>query len=232
MEDGTRSAENPARGEDRELAERILDRVLRSVPLRGRTRPPWTAAAVAELPTLLEDHCQCELKAASNALALIGRNPEKDELVERMQRLAREELQHYARIRALMAERGIPHRRPQTSPYLAGLQAAKRGGPHALLDLLVVSAIVEARSCERFLSLGERLPDALPGTEGESLAQTYLDLARAESGHATVFVELARNHYPVDEVASELERRLEVEAEVLATIPVTARMHGGHGPGG
>jgi len=186
---------------------------------------------MADLPTLLEDHCQCELKAASNALAMIGRNPEKEALVDRMQRLAKEELQHYAQIRELMAEREIPHRRPQSSPYLAGLQAAKRGGSYALMDLLVVSAIVEARSCERFVVLAGALLETRVDPEGETLAQTYLNLSRSESGHAAVFLELAKLYYPEEELESELERRLVVEAEVLATIPVTARMHGGHGRG-
>jgi tRNA-(ms[2]io[6]A)-hydroxylase len=211
-------------------SERILERVLRSVPLRERTRPAWCDAAMADLGTLLEDHCQCELKAASNALAMIGRNPEKDVLVERMQRLAREELQHYGQIRALMAERGIPHQRPQASPYLAGLQAAKRGGAYALMDLLLVSAIVEARSCERFLAIADALLEAHPGPDGETLAQTYLDLSRSESGHAAVFLELAKAYYEPAEVEAELQRRLEVEAQVLASVPVSARMHGGHGP--
>jgi tRNA-(ms[2]io[6]A)-hydroxylase len=205
--------------------------VRRAVPLRGPTREAWCAAAVADLDTLIEDHCQCELKAASNALALIGRNPEKEALVDRMRRLAEEELRHYSRIRELMAARGIAHRRPQPSPYLAGLLAAKRGGPYALLDLLVVSAIVEARSCERFVALAEALGSAEAVTEPESLAQTYLRLARAESGHAAVFVELAKAYYSAAEVDEELGRRLDVELEVLARIPITARMHGGHGPG-
>jgi tRNA-(ms[2]io[6]A)-hydroxylase len=162
---------------------------------------------------------------------MIGRNPEKDALVDRMQRLAREELEHYAQIRELMADRGIPHRRPQSSPYLAGLQATKLGGDRALMDLLVVSAIVEARSCERFLVLADALRDDEPGAEGETLAQMYLNLSRSESGHAAVFLELAKLYYSEDELEAELGRRLEVEAEVLASIPITARMHGGHGRG-
>ncbi len=216
--------------EESARAGRILERVKRAVPLREATRSSWCETAIADLTTLLEDHCQCELKAASNALAMIGRNPEKDALVDRMQRLAKEELQHYAQIRELMADRGIPHRRPQSSPYLAGLLAAKRGGNYALLDLLVVSAIVEARSCERFLALADALRTTDSVHEGEALAQMYTDLSRAESGHASVFVELAKTYYPADEVTAELSRRLDVEAEVLATVPITARMHGGHGP--
>jgi len=213
--------------------DRSLDHVLSRVPLEVATSETWTRVALADLPALLEDHCQCELKAASSALSLIGRNPWRDLLAESMLRLAREETRHYRQIREIMAARGIAHHPPRRSPYVAGLQAGNRGGDLALLDALVVSAVVEARSCERFVALARALGSGPKDVDAaDELGALYRTLAGSESGHAHVFVELAREYYEPDLVASELARRLDLEARVLRTIPVTPRMHGGNGDDG
>ena len=217
-------------------AERALQRALKAVPLASATGTQWCATAEHDTATLLEDHCQCELKAASNALALIGRNPEKNELVERMQKLAKEELQHYEIVRQLMANRGMKHHRPQQSPYMKGLNGGRQGGAMALLDSLLISAVVEARSCERFLALTQAFRRPAAESAGsrdetlacEELAQMYENLARSESGHAWVFVELARLYYDPELVETELGRWVAHEAKVLESVPLTARMHGGN----
>jgi tRNA-(ms[2]io[6]A)-hydroxylase len=199
-----------------------------SVPLRSGTSDRWCAVALLDLQTLLDDHAQCELKAASSALSLIARNPEREELVHRMMALAREELLHYRQVRDVMRRRGLQARRPQRSPYLAGLTASTGGG-EPLLAALVTCAVIEARSCERFVALGAALAtSAVPG--GLELSSLYAGLARSESGHAHVFVELAELYFSREAVARELERRVESEAQVLTAIPVSARMHGGNGP--
>jgi len=232
----TPSSENSA-------ASRALERTLGIVPLRTRTSAAWLRIALNDLPTLLEDHRQCELKAAANALALIGRNPGKNVLVDRMQRLAKEELQHFQLLRELLAARAIEARAPQRSPYMSGLHAGHRDPIPALLDALLISALVEARSCERFAALalglkqdvsvaGPELPATATGPESENLAQTYENLARSESGHAATFLDLATRYFEPNLVEKELARRLDLEAEILAEIPVRARMHGGNGPRG
>jgi tRNA-(ms[2]io[6]A)-hydroxylase len=208
---------------------RATQRVLGVVPLRARTSATWRRTALEDLPTLLEDHCQCELKAAANALSLIGRNPAKNVLVDRMQRLAKEELQHYQLLRECLGARAIVPRNPQRSPYMSGLHAAHRQGIPALLGSLLVSALVEARSCERFAALEEDLREALGITERENLAQMYGNLARSEGGHAATFIELAKLYFEAELVDEELERRLRHEATLLAEIPLSARMHGGNG---
>lgn len=232
-------------------AARAAARALTVVPLRVRTSESWLRVALHDLPTLLEDHCQCELKAAANALALIGRNSAKNVLVERMQRLAREELQHFQLLREALAARAIEPRKPQRSPYMSGLHAMHRDPTPALLDALLISAVVEARSCERFAALARGLarefaPNARhqggasptqfldspaeSGPENENLAQMYGNLARSESGHAASFLELARLYFAPQLVEEELARRLELEAVLLTEIPLSARMHGGNGP--
>ncbi len=221
---GAESSGTPA-----EVAARALDRALRAVPLASSTSARWVQAATGDPSTLLEDHCQCELKAASNALAFMHRNPRKEELVQRMERLAREELEHYQLVRRLMARWKIEHRPPRRSPYMRGLAEARRGGGLALLDALLISAVVEARSCERFFALAGAFPTAGGALPGEELAKTYGNLARSESGHAWVFVELARRYHESSLVDEELRRWVLHEARVLDEVPLSPRMHGGNG---
>lgn len=252
---------NPTSSFENSAAARALERTLGIVPLRTRTSAAWLRIALNDLPTLLEDHRQCELKAAANALALIGRNPGKNVLVDRMQRLAKEELQHFQLLRELLAARSIEAQAPQRSPYMSGLHAGHRDPIPALLDALLISALVEARSCERFaaLALGLRQhvpaadlrldapaadlrldapaeglepPAANPDPRSENLAQIYENLARSESGHAATFLDLAKLYFEPRLVEEELARRLDLEAEILAEIPPSARMHGGNGPRG
>ncbi len=232
-------------------AARAIERTLKIVPLRVRTSSAWQRLALSDLATLLEDHRQCELKAAANALALIGRNPGKNVLVDRMQRLAREELQHFQLLREVLAARAIEPFSPQRSPYMSGLHAMHRDPVPALLDALLISAVVEARSCERFVALAQGLrpqATASPGRQGvesppqsressgdwgpnsEDLAQMYENLARSESGHAATFLELAKLYFEDHLVEEELARRLDREAALLLEIPPSARMHGGNGP--
>lgn len=199
----------------------------RAVPLQASTSQSWCAAALADLPALLDDHAQCELKAASTALSLIARNPEREELVGRMLALSREELLHFRQVRDVMRRRGMRLRRPQRSPYVAGLATLPRPRTDAqagLLDALLTCALVEARSCERFQSLVRALQDRDP-----ELSQLYDSLARSESGHAHLFVELAELYFDPQQVQQELASRTAHEARVLGEIPVSPRMHGGNG---
>ncbi len=204
---------------------------LNMVPLRGATSERWVRHALANLNELLDDHCQCELKAASNALALIGRNPNREKLVQHLAGLCREEMRHYRQVRDVLQTRGGTLTRPMPSPYLKAVNRERMGSEHALLDDLMVAALVEARSCERFVSLAWGLREFAPDVpQAEDLAALYAGLAQSESGHAFLFVELAREYYPTDLVETELTRRVVIEENALREIPITARMHGGNGP--
>ena len=120
--------------------------------------------------------------------------------------------------------------RPMPSPYLKALNAARLGGSEALLDDLMVAAIVEARSCERFVRLAEGLRAGRVEVESaDALGELYEGLARSESGHAQLFVDLAEEFYESSVVARELDRRAGLDAAALATIELSPRMHGGNG---
>lgn len=176
-----------------------IDSVL-SVP----TPEAWLEEALERLPELLLDHANCELKAASSALGLLYRYPERSALAQRMSRLAREELRHFEQVRALMDERGVAFERLTASRYAGTLRdAVRRGEPERLLDLLLVGALIEARSCERFARLAPRLP--------AGLGRFYAGLLASEARHFEHYLQFARTESGVS--AATLEARL---AELLA----------------
>ena len=186
----------------------------------------WVDCALANLPALLDDHCQCELKAASNALALIGRHPERESMVNALHALAREELRHYAQVRRLQLARGGSLSAPLKSPYVQALQKQRDRAVDRLLDELLVAAVIEARSCERF----ERVSAALAERADPSLLPVqalYEGLIRSERGHAGLFLRLAEDQFGA-QAGEQLERRLRLEAELLDELPLSPRMHGGH----
>ena len=158
--------------------------------LATSTDEGWIDAAIADLDALLVDHAHCEMKAATNALSLATRHgAARPELVAALTELAAEELAHFRRVHALLVERGISLGAPPVDPYAAELRrAARHGGPAgeaaALVDRLLVAALIEARSCERFRLLSQRCPDA-------ALRALYTELLASEAGHHRVLVDLA-----------------------------------------
>ena len=115
------------------------------------TPDEWIEEACGRLPELLLDHANCELKAASTALGFLYRYSDRPKLAQRMSRLAREELRHFEQVRSIMEDMDVPFERLMASRYAGQLRGAVRDEePHQLLDLLLVGALIEARSCERF----------------------------------------------------------------------------------
>jgi tRNA-(ms[2]io[6]A)-hydroxylase len=177
--------------------------------LAAPTDPAWFAAATRHIDDLLIDHANCEKKAASTALALMFAYPEDFELAGRMSRLAREELRHFELVQKKLVELEIPFRRMTPSRYAEGMRRGlSRDEPQRRRDLLLCSALIEARSHERFLGLVERLP--------APLGEFYASLADAEARHAGLYLRLASR------AAGAVDRRLaelaDTEAE-LATAP-------------
>jgi tRNA-(ms[2]io[6]A)-hydroxylase len=189
--------------------------------LAAPTDERWAARAREHLPEILLDHAHCEKKAASTALSLIFRYPERPALVVPLSRLAREELAHFEEVVAVMRARGLEFRRQTPSPYAAKLMAAVRSHePAKLLDTLLCCALIEARSCERMRILAETL-------EEPELVKLYRGLLACEARHFHSYVELARELGIVSEEA--LMRRLaelaEHEAAVLRGDPGEPRLH-------
>jgi tRNA-(ms[2]io[6]A)-hydroxylase len=182
--------------------------------LLAATDARWASEALADLDAVLRDHAHCEMKAASHALSLAARHPDDIALVRKLVELAREELAHFDQVLSLLASRGIALGPPRKDEYAAALHAAvaklpRRVGPLALVDRLLVSAVIEARSCERF----KLLADAMG--EHHELFAFYRDLFAAEARHFRDLVDLARSASSESVASERLAEVAAIEAEIV-----------------
>ena len=189
--------------------------------LECATPESWYIAAAANLRTLLIDHANCEKKAAGTALSLLYRYVDKPELLRRMSRLAREELRHYEQVLSTMDSLGLEYGHLTPGRYAGGMRALIRTSePGRLVDTLIVGAVVEARSCERFSGLAARFDGRL--------AAFYGRLLESEARHAGAYIDLARRYAGDDDL---LESRLSVfvgrDRELVTTPDAQLRFHSG-----
>jgi tRNA-(ms[2]io[6]A)-hydroxylase len=190
--------------------------------LQASTPEAWLDEASRRLPEMLLDHANCELKAASTALGFLYRYPDRTKLAQRMSRLAREELRHFEQVRSIMDELGVPFERLSASRYAGGLRdMARPAEPYKLLDLLLIGALIEARSCERFAKIAPRLP--------EKLGRFYAGLLASEARHFEHYIAFAKTECGVAE--SDVEQRLSelklVEAALISEPDAEFRFHSG-----
>ena len=145
----------------------------------------WIENALEHPALMLIDHANCEKKAASTAISLINRYTDNFDLLNKMSRLAREEMRHFEQVIALMKRRGVAYTHVSASRYAAGLrELARRDDPGKLIDVLVIGAFIEARSCERFARLAPHLDD--------ELAEFYTSLLKSEGRHYQDYLGLAK----------------------------------------
>lgn len=190
-----------------------------ALELASRTSEDWIEQATRHIDLVLLDHANCEKKAAGNALSLLFRYPANGRLVETLSPLAREELQHFERVHRHLQRLGIPIKPLSAAPYAGRLnQHLRRSEPEHLLDTLLVAAIIEARSHERLGLLGIHAPDP-------ELRQFYLWLAAAEERHWQLYLDLALDQFPADQVQERLDTLLQVEAEILSSLHPDPRVH-------
>ena len=183
------------------------------------TPDAWINSAIKDLPTLLIDHANCEKKAASTALTLMYRYIDKFELLNKMSRLAREELRHFEQVIAIMKKRGIAYVPVSASRYAAGLHAhVRKSEPGKLIDTLIIGAVIEARSCERFNSL-------LPHIDTE-LAKFYESLLKSESRHFQDYLSLAKKNSEED-IEQRVEFFLQKDVELIEGEDTELRFHSG-----
>ncbi len=197
-----------------------------SLPLLSRTPQSWALAALEQPLALLNDHAHLEKKAATNALELLSQWPEPNPpeyWVERMTAVARDEIEHLAIVTRLLARRGGRLTRHHKNAYAAGLRelVRKGDGPLEIMDRLMVAALIEARSCERFELLSRVCED-------RELARLYRGLWASERGHYLTFIELARQMTgKPDRVKARWREMLEAEAAILSEQAPGPRMHAG-----
>ncbi|MGE0622518.1 MAG: tRNA-(ms[2]io[6]A)-hydroxylase [Pseudomonadales bacterium] len=184
-----------------------------------RTPGLWFEQAASHVDALLIDHANCEKKAAGNALSLLYRYVDKPELLHTLSRLAREELRHFEQVLAVMEKRGVAYVHLTPSRYAAGLRDLIRTSePGRLIDTLLMGAVVEARSCERFHGLLGVLPEALAAFYGRLLA--------SEARHFRGYLALARR-YATEPLDEPLQRMLERDAELVCRPDREFRFHSG-----
>lgn len=183
------------------------------------TPQAWIDAVAADLPTLLIDHANCEKKAASTALNLIFRYVDKPELSMKLSKLAREELRHFEQVLTLLQKRNIEFEHVSASRYAAELRKGVRTSePHRLVDMMIVSAIVEARSCERF--------EAVIPVLDEELAQFYTSLLKSEARHFQVYLNFAKKYSPED-IQPRVDFFLARDRELVESEDTEFRFHSG-----
>lgn len=187
--------------------------------LKEPTSSAWVEQAIAHLDTILLDHSHCERKAAGVALNLMFRYPSSAKLVRSLTAIAQEELEHFELVNQWLDRRSVPLAPLSAPPYGAGLSSQiRRHEPHRMLDSLLVSALIEARSHERLGLLAEHCPDA-------ELAQFYRGLMASEARHYGAYWMLAATYFDPDTVNQRLAELAEVESELLATLHPEPRIH-------
>lgn len=183
------------------------------------TPSAWVKTALANLDMLLIDHAHCEKKAASSALAFMFRYPEHHDLLFELSGLAREELRHFDKVLRLMQAQGVRYRHLQPSRYATGLRSvASTTEPQRFVDLLMMAAFIEARSCERFYVL-------VPHLKGD-MRRFYNGLLAAEARHFQLYLNYAQRVAKTD-LQSRIRCFAEKEAELITKPDTEFRFHSG-----
>lgn len=191
--------------------------------LACETPNDWLQAAQHQLPVLLIDHANCEKKAAATAMNLIYRYIDRPELLRMLSQLAREELLHFEQVLELMDERSVAYEHISPSRYAAALREQVRTHESArLIDTLIVGAIIEARSCERFA----RLAEVVGAWGDEALAKYYRFLLKSESRHFKDYLSLAEQ-YSDEAIADRVEHFVQLEKTLIESPDTEFRFHSG-----
>ena len=187
------------------------------------TDPLWVKNVVkGNIEEILTDHAFCEQKAASNAITLIVQNPNLSDLVQEMIALAQEEMEHFKRVHDIILERGFALGRERKDNYVNELRKfiiIGGGRTEQLVDRLLFSAMIEARSCERFKVLSENIHD-------EELYAFYYELMISEATHYTTFIRLAKNYAGSIDVDKRWKQYLNFEAQVIKNYGKAETIHG------
>ena len=186
------------------------------------TDPRWSDIAEKSIEDILVDHAYCEQKAASSCISLIVQYPDKTELVEALTPVVAEEWEHFERVIEQLRKRGFSLGKQRKDEYVIQLNAIqKKGGSREqqLVEKLLINALIEARSCERFKMLWKNIKD-------KELATFYHELMISEAGHYSNFLDLAKRYMPEDYVMKRWKELLKDEAEIIKNLEVRAdRMH-------
>jgi tRNA-(ms[2]io[6]A)-hydroxylase len=183
------------------------------------TPTAWCELAATQQDTLLVDHAHCEKKAASTAVMMLFRYVEHADLIHHISRIAREELRHFEQVVTLLKKRKIEFTHLVPARYAEGLRASlSTKEPERLVDLLIISAFIEARSCERFASIIPYLDD--------ELKRFYTSLLASEARHYEIYLKLAKQYASFD-ITERVEHFRQTEKNLILTPDTALRFHSG-----
>ncbi|MES2587896.1 MAG: tRNA-(ms[2]io[6]A)-hydroxylase [Bacteroidota bacterium] len=190
--------------------------------LKLATDPRWVNIVETNIEEILTDHAWCEQKAATNAITIIANNSEHEDLVTDLLALAKEEIEHFQLVHELIKKRGFslgPERKDSYVNELFKFMLTGGSKQQRLVDRLLFSAMIEARSCERFKLLSEKITDS-------ELSKFYYDLMVSEAGHYTTFIGFARKYGGNIDVNKRWNEWLKFESEVIKNYGKEETIHG------
>lgn len=190
--------------------------------LKLPTDPRWADMAEEQLEEILTDHAYCEQKAALTCISLISRYPEREELVEELSPIVTEEWGHFRQVLAELKKRGLKLGRSRKDEYVNELLKEERKGlsrDESLMEKLLIAALIEARSCERFRILSLNMAS-------EEMQKFYHNFMVSEAGHYKLFIRLAKTYMPEDVVMNRWQALLKREREIIASLDLRGdRVH-------
>ena len=188
-------------------------------PLVLASPQAWIDGVMADFDCFLLDHAAAEKKASGMALSMVSHYPDRPELVTAMTELAVEEMVHFREVVKWVQVRGLQLAPDQKDPYVLGMRDLMRQGSDVyLLDRLLTAALIEARGAERFALVAEALE---PG----ELKTFYRSIARSEERHYTLFLRLAAQYFPQDEIAQRWQELREAESDIMSSLPIRPLLH-------
>jgi tRNA 2-(methylsulfanyl)-N6-isopentenyladenosine37 hydroxylase len=187
--------------------------------LASPTAPDWYERVADHLDLILIDHAHLEKRAASTALSMVFRYTGRAGLARKLSTVVQEEMDHFSRVLDILEARGVALERLEPAPYASRLAThIRKQEPAMFLDKLLVAALIEARSCERFSILARCVAD-------EGLAAFYAELFETEALHHTLYTGIAREFFPAQEVKQRLQELAQAEVEALESSTGEPRLH-------
>ena len=190
--------------------------------LKLATDPRWVNIVETNIEEILTDHAWCEQKAASNAISIITINSEHQDLVTDLLAIAKEEIEHFNLVHEMIKKKGLKLGRERKDDYVNELyKFMEKGGSRisSFVERLLFSAMIEARSCERFKVLSEHIQD-------EELALFYRNLMESEAGHYTTFITYARKYGTGIDVEKRWREWIDFEASIIENYGKNETIHG------
>lgn len=188
--------------------------------LKSPTKSEWIESALLNLDQILIDHAHCERKAAVFALSMTTRYPEKSAMVSKMLEIAQEELEHFQLVHNFILDKGITFTKDSGNYFAQNLHnLISKQEPMRFLDSLLIGALIEARSCERFSLLASNIAS-------DELKAFYTALLASEAGHFVVYTDIAREYFPKEVVKNRLDELATEEARIINELDNSPLIHG------